>query len=409
MTYQCFAATTLSAYSAEKTSLYQIVAQINHNCTQSSEPSNHLPQGILNLMQSIANALQDDNPLHLETLKHFDGICNFFDAGQDNKPDIDDIDPHILRAFAKKITACNKYITSHRSSSLHDLFNAIAQFNQMITLCLEDAVSERLGVVDYVIDYLIDRPMEFVAEHKALSICCAGAALAGALYLYANTGNSNNQPNNNEPPIDNRIAGISLIRGDITQQHFNDANHAAIVNAANPPMLGGAGIDGAIHRAAGPGLRAECANVPFVVPGQRCPVGHAQITQGHNLAPLRIIHTVGPDTRIPEQNLQREQLLRNAYQSSLNLAEQNNIRHIALPSISTGIYGYDINQAVEVAVDAALQHIQQDGTQLNEIRFVTFSEQDFNVYQQILQNRCNQQEQVQVPGGNARLHLFALK
>ena len=139
--------------------------------------------------------------------------------------------------------------------------------------------------------------------------------------------------------------------GDITNLQFNDPEHAAIVNAANELMLGGGGIDGAIHRAAGPGLRQECAAVPQVRHGVRCPTGEARITGGHNLAPVSIIHTVGPDIRprggVPSGGDARR--LENCYQNVLHVAQQNGVTEVAVPSISTGVFAYPLPAAAAVA------------------------------------------------------------
>jgi O-acetyl-ADP-ribose deacetylase (regulator of RNase III) len=164
---------------------------------------------------------------------------------------------------------------------------------------------------------------------------------------------------------------INFVIGDITQQDFEYPEQAAIVNAANELMLGGAGIDGAIHRAAGPGLRAECYRVAQVQPGVRCPTGEARITGGHNLAPARIIHTVGP-------NIQRKiapdahdaQLLENVYRNVLQVATENDLREIAIPSVSTGIFRYPLDEATNIAANAVQGFVAGSKTNLEEIRFV---------------------------------------
>lgn len=137
------------------------------------------------------------------------------------------------------------------------------------------------------------------------------------------------------------MANIRLQQGDLTTARVD-----AIVNAANPVMLGGGGVDGAIHRAAGPQLREACQQVP-AVHGERCPVGEARITPGFNLPARFVIHTVGPRYR---EDSQPASLLAAAYRNSLELALQNNCRSVALPAISCGVYGYPAREAADVAL-----------------------------------------------------------
>lgn len=135
---------------------------------------------------------------------------------------------------------------------------------------------------------------------------------------------------------------IRLIQGDITT-----ARADAIVNAANPFMLGGGGVDGAIHRAAGPALLKECKRIP-PMRGIRCPVGEARITGAGNLHAQFVIHTVGPRYDIDPDP---EALLAASYRSSLDLAIAHNCRSLAFPAISCGIYGYPLDQAAAIAVE----------------------------------------------------------
>ena len=136
---------------------------------------------------------------------------------------------------------------------------------------------------------------------------------------------------------------IQVIRGDITALALD-----AIVNAANETLLGGGGVDGAIHRAAGPALLAACRAIPEVSHGVRCPTGEARITPGFRLPAKHVIHTVGPVWRGGDQG--EPELLAHCYRSSLGHAAQNAIRSIAFPAISCGVYGYPIDQAVAIAV-----------------------------------------------------------
>ena len=138
---------------------------------------------------------------------------------------------------------------------------------------------------------------------------------------------------------------IDVILGDITQFEGD-----AIVNAANERMLGGGGVDGAIHRAAGPQLLSECEKVPEVRPGVRCPTGDARITAGGKLKAKWVIHTVGPVYRDGSHG--EPVLLASCYRNSLQLAAGNGIKSIAFPSISTGVYGYPVEEAAAIAVRA---------------------------------------------------------
>jgi O-acetyl-ADP-ribose deacetylase (regulator of RNase III) len=136
---------------------------------------------------------------------------------------------------------------------------------------------------------------------------------------------------------------IEIIRGDITTLDVD-----AIVNAANERMLGGGGVDGAIHRAAGPELLAACRRVPEVRPGVRCPTGEARLTPGFRLPARWVIHTVGPVWHGGSED--EPDLLARCYLSSLALARDHQIHSIAFPAISCGIYGYPIDGAATIAV-----------------------------------------------------------
>jgi O-acetyl-ADP-ribose deacetylase (regulator of RNase III) len=136
---------------------------------------------------------------------------------------------------------------------------------------------------------------------------------------------------------------IEVVRGDITQLDVD-----AIVNAANERMLGGGGVDGAIHRAAGEQLYEACLAVPEVRPGVRCPTGQSRITPGFNLRAGHVIHTSGPIWRGGTHG--EPELLASCYRTALTLASRHHVRSIAFPAISCGVYGYPIDQAAEIAV-----------------------------------------------------------
>lgn len=142
------------------------------------------------------------------------------------------------------------------------------------------------------------------------------------------------------------MAQIDILQGDITEAHSD-----AIVNAANPKMLGGGGVDGAIHRAAGPQLLAQCRKVK-AVNGIRCPFGQARITPAGNLAAKYVIHAVGP---IYRNEANPAAVLASCYLASLNLALEHGCHSIAFPAISCGAYGYPHQEAAEIALKCCMQ------------------------------------------------------
>jgi len=138
-------------------------------------------------------------------------------------------------------------------------------------------------------------------------------------------------------------ARIEVVRGDITRLAVD-----AIVNAANERMLGGGGVDGAIHDAAGTQLYEACLAVPEVRPGVRCPTGHSRITPGFNLPARYVIHTVGPIWRGGMKG--EAELLASCYRTALTLARQHHLRSVAFPAISCGAYGYPVDEAAAIAL-----------------------------------------------------------
>uniref|UniRef100_A0A8C5XVQ8 Mono-ADP ribosylhydrolase 2 n=1 Tax=Microcebus murinus TaxID=30608 RepID=A0A8C5XVQ8_MICMU len=161
---------------------------------------------------------------------------------------------------------------------------------------------------------------------------------------------------------------VSLYRGDITVLEVD-----AIVNAANASLLGGGGVDGCIHRAAGPCLLAECRNL------NGCDTGHAKITCGYDLPAKYVIHTVGPIARGHINSSHKEDLA-NCYKSSLKLAKENNIRSVAFPCISTGIYGFPNEPAAVIALSTIKEWLAKNHHEVDRIIFCVFLEVDFKIY-----------------------------
>jgi len=163
---------------------------------------------------------------------------------------------------------------------------------------------------------------------------------------------------------------ITLIKGDITEQKVE-----VIVNAANKTLLVGGGVDGAIHRAAGPKLLAECKKL------NGCQTGEVKITKGYNLPAKFVIHAVGPI--YGKENGREKELLSSCYKNSLILAKKHKIKSIAFPAISTGVYGYPKKEATEIAVATVKNFVENDNW-FDEIRFVVFSDESFEIYKEIL-------------------------
>lgn len=163
---------------------------------------------------------------------------------------------------------------------------------------------------------------------------------------------------------------LLVVKGDITFQKFD-----SIVNAANTSLLGGGGVDGAIHRAAGPQLLEECRTIGG------CPTGEARLTKGYNLLAKYIIHTVGPVWYGGNNN--EEILLRNAYINSLSLAHKHKFRSIAFPNISTGVYGFPKELAAQIAISSAKEFASHNRYP-KTITFVCFDDENLQIYQRIL-------------------------
>ena len=164
---------------------------------------------------------------------------------------------------------------------------------------------------------------------------------------------------------------VECVRGDITSQ----GDVAVIVNAANAQLRSGGGVAGAIHRAAGPGLEGEARPLAPISPGE------AVITGGHNLPNQYVIHTLGP---VYGQDRPEDELLADCYRNSLALAEENELDSIAFPAISTGVFGYPVEEAARVALGTVVEEAQRL-EHVRLIRFVLFGEKDLEVHEKVLE------------------------
>ncbi len=172
------------------------------------------------------------------------------------------------------------------------------------------------------------------------------------------------------PSIQSLKNYIHVKQGDITKEKTD-----AIVNAANPSLLGGGGVDGAIHRAAGPGLLDECKTLGG------CRHGEARITGGYDLSAKYVIHTPGPIYKDGKHG--EGEILKNSYLNSLLLAKEKNLRSISIPAISTGVYGYPKEEACEIAIGAALEFMEDNNYPI-DIYFVLFDSENFDLYKKLI-------------------------
>jgi O-acetyl-ADP-ribose deacetylase len=193
---------------------------------------------------------------------------------------------------------------------------------------------------------------------------------------------------------------LSAIQGDITRQTTD-----AIVNAANSGLMGGGGVDGAIHRAGGPAILEECKRI--VARQGRLPTGRAVITTGGNLRARHVIHTVGPIWHGGSAN--EVELLRSAYHECLRLATDNKLASISFPSISTGAYGYPVDEAAIAAVSAVVSFLREQVTSIKDVVFVLFDSRTYQSYRSALQGYLEHREaQESKTSGPSRLRRFDL-
>lgn len=169
---------------------------------------------------------------------------------------------------------------------------------------------------------------------------------------------------------------LNIIQGDITKMKVD-----AVVNAANNTLLGGGGVDGAIHRAGGPTILEQCKKIGG------CPTGEARITTAGNMPSKYVIHTVGPVYKDGREG--EAKLLYNAYYNSMKLAKEYNLKTIAFPAISTGVYNYPKLEAAQIATKAVMDFIDKEDY-IEEVYFVLFSEDNYLLYKKILDNKFNE-------------------
>jgi len=163
---------------------------------------------------------------------------------------------------------------------------------------------------------------------------------------------------------------LSLVKGDITNEETD-----AIVNAANTRLMGGTGVDGAIHRAGGPSIMEECGKIGG------CPTGRAVITTGGSLKARYVIHTVGPIYK--DGNRGEAKLLKSAHLKSLKLASARGLKSISFPAVSTGVYGYPLGEAAGIALKTAIDYLKEH-TDIELIRFVLFGDKAYDVFSEEL-------------------------
>lgn len=188
---------------------------------------------------------------------------------------------------------------------------------------------------------------------------------------------------NNAAGIDVNGVRISIVEGDITEQETE-----AIVNAANSSLMGGGGVDGAIHRAGGPAILEECKKI--VAKQGRLPAGQAAATTGGNLKARYVIHTVGPIWR--GGNKGEPETLASAYRESLKVAAGLKLESISFPAISTGAYGYPIGEAARLAVKTVADYLKAQASSLKEVVFVLFDRMPYEVYRDALNDYLKQRQ-----------------
>lgn len=170
--------------------------------------------------------------------------------------------------------------------------------------------------------------------------------------------------------INSILKHISVKKGDITLEAVD-----AIVNAANTSLLGGGGVDGAIHRSAGPGLLSECRKFGG------CNHGEARITSGYNLNAKHVIHTPGPIYVDGKHN--EPDILRNSYRNSMSLVKENGLKSVSFPAISTGVYRYPKDDAAKIAIETVINFIKEENYPV-DVNFILFDNESYEIYNKLL-------------------------
>jgi O-acetyl-ADP-ribose deacetylase (regulator of RNase III) len=210
-----------------------------------------------------------------------------------------------------------------------------------------------------------------LCQTKTCALLRGDGARIGAAVAHVQYRASRRSDREEDDPVTSTFEGgrIELVRGDITEQGTD-----AIVNAANSTLLGGGGVDGAIHRAGGPEILAECRELGG------CPTGEAKITRGGRLPARHVVHAVGPVYRDGRHG--EPELLASAYRRSLEVARENGLTSLAFPSISTGAYRYPIDQAARIALSTVRDFLSLN-PQIGLVRFVLFSDADLAAYRAV--------------------------
>ena len=249
------------------------------------------------------------------------------------------------------------FIEDYQNSSYHDLLRLRDELQAKILAFENHSYDPEMDLIKPSPDTIYQMNLEYMAELCMLIAKKYNEEFVQEVFMIKNT-------------------VLRTLRGDITARHYA----TAIVNAANNSLLGGGGVDGAIHRAAGPGLLAECRTL------HGCATGEAKITGAYNLPCDYVIHTVGPVWHGGDRG--EADLLAGCYRNSLALAVSRGIRSVAFPSISTGVYGYPVGRAAKVAVGAVAAFVEEHPDALDEVVWVLFDERTKSAYDGAIEDEC---------------------
>jgi len=214
----------------------------------------------------------------------------------------------------------------------------------------------------------LNMPLEEKRSHYQINATTPDQIISWCEYWKKNKGSVAKTEEKIIEKVDEALASkIFMWQGDITSLEID-----AIVNAANSTLMGGGGVDGAIHRAAGPSLKKECGTLGG------CQIGNAKITGGYQLPAKYVIHTVGPKGEKPDE-------LRECYENSLGRAMKNDVRTIAFPCISTGVYGYPQRAAAKIALSTVKNFLKENPDKIDKVIFCVFLKSDKDIYEDLLQ------------------------